>query len=281
MTEQVTWKTFHEHVDNFLPEDDKYSEWLRQELQKGSLTYVPPLPPSTSTSSSSDTNTLQQGTAAWFQARSTRLTGSNIAAAVGLSPFATPHSLWEKITGRLGDQVSTSSSETQHGIDNEENVVQLYTRVTSRHVVETGFWVHKKSTWLGASPDGLVGDDGVLEIKCPVHKVHDKVPAYYMPQLQAEMACTNRDWVDFCSWYHGKKEVSNETDAPHFRVFRVKRSPEYWKWLMIRMKKFWSCVLLDISPRGIEELSTPPKSAPPHVVDDDMIVNILLDKKGE
>ena len=47
-------------------------------------------------------------------------------------------------------------------------------------MAESGFWVHREHTWLGASRDGLVAPEGLLEIKCPVHQLHAAVPREYM-----------------------------------------------------------------------------------------------------
>ena len=58
----------------------------------------------------------------------------------------------------------------------------------------------------GASPDGFVGEDGLVEIKCPNSSTHidtlvsQKVPAKYLPQMQWQMACTGRKWCDFVSF---------------------------------------------------------------------------------
>lgn len=58
----------------------------------------------------------------------------------------------------------------------------------------------------GASPDGLVGDDGLLEIKCPNSATHletlmsETIPAKYVTQMMWQMACTRRAWCDFCSF---------------------------------------------------------------------------------
>ena len=69
-----------------------------------------------------------------------------------------------------------------------------------------GFAIHPKLEWFGASPDGLVGDEGLIEIKCPKSTTHletiasGEIPEEYLPQMMAEMACAERQWVDFVSF---------------------------------------------------------------------------------
>ena len=182
-----SWSDVQKKLDTEVTEQHQFTAWLDQTVKEG-----PAIPSAaiiattaaTATAATISTVNLKQGSPEWFAARKNRLTGSNIAAAVGLSPYATPHSLWEKITGKLGNNLFISSKETRHGNENENKVIKLYESVTSRLVHETGFWIHSKMTWVGASPDGLVEDRGVLEIKCPLYKVHEKVPAYYMPQVK-------------------------------------------------------------------------------------------------
>lgn len=77
-------------------------------------------------------------------------------------------------------------------------------------VEQVGFMVRAEESWtLGYSPDGLIGDDGLLEIKSPRAKTHvqtviaDEVPAYYVPQLQAGLLVSGRKWVDFVSYVSG------------------------------------------------------------------------------
>ena len=73
-------------------------------------------------------------------------------------------------------------------------------------VEEIGFVQHPSIEQAGASPDGLVGDDGLVEIKCPNTATHietllsQSVPAKYLPQIQWQLACTNRQWCDFVSF---------------------------------------------------------------------------------
>jgi hypothetical protein len=75
---------------------------------------------------------------------------------------------------------------------------------------ECGFVRRDEATWtLGYSPDGLVGDDGLIEVKSPRAKTHvatilaDEVPAHYMAQCQAGLLVTGRKWLDFGSFCGG------------------------------------------------------------------------------
>ena len=69
-----------------------------------------------------------------------------------------------------------------------------------------GFGSHPSVPMSGASPDGLVGEDGLVEIKCPTTVTHidtligDEVPQKYIPQMQWQLACTGRQWCDFVSF---------------------------------------------------------------------------------
>lgn len=73
-------------------------------------------------------------------------------------------------------------------------------------VDESGFVKHPTIMWFGASPDGLVGKEGLIEIKCPNTTTHleyltsGKVPNQYKNQMMAQMACTGRKWCDFVSF---------------------------------------------------------------------------------
>jgi predicted phage-related endonuclease len=94
----------------------------------------------------------------------------------------------------------------QHGIDNEAAARNLYAFDVGQDVTETGFVLHPRIQWAGASPDGLVADDGLVEIKCPNTATHietlltEAVPAKYLHQMHWQMACTGRAWCDFVSY---------------------------------------------------------------------------------
>lgn len=93
-------------------------------------------------------------------------------------------------------------------------------------VALTGFVEHPVVKWLGASPDGLVGDDGLVEIKCPTTLVHIKrvaagvVPEEYKPQMLVQLLCTGRKWVDFVDY-----DPRLSSDWEKARFFCVRYEP--------------------------------------------------------
>lgn len=98
------------------------------------------------------------------------------------------------------------NSYMEWGIENEPQARDRYQFINDCEVTETGFVVHPECDQFGASPDGLVGDDGLIEIKCPMTKTHiqtiltKKIPRKYMLQMQGQMMCTGRKWCDFVSF---------------------------------------------------------------------------------
>lgn len=111
----------------------------------------------------------------------------------------------ERLTGQVQD--SFSNSAMAWGTEQEPVARAVYqsTLAGDLFVEETGFVKHPTIEWLGASPDGLVGD-GLVEIKCPNSTTHveylmdGKVPAKYKPQMMVQMLCTQRKWCDFVSF---------------------------------------------------------------------------------
>ena len=81
-----------------------------------------------------------------------------------------------------------------------------YEIMTGATVVETGFVLHPEIAGFGASPDGLIGNDGLIEIKCPNTATHietllgEGVQNKYINQMHVQMLCTGRDWCDFVSF---------------------------------------------------------------------------------
>ena len=154
-----------------------------------------------------------QGSEEWIAARLGRVTASVISdvMAKGRSgaPSATRANLLarivaERLSGRAAE--GFTSQAMQHGIDTEAQARACYTMETGRNVDEVGFVPHPSIAMAGASPDGLVGERGLVEIKCPNTATHidtiltGAVPDKYLKQMLFQMACTGRDWCDFVSF---------------------------------------------------------------------------------
>lgn len=178
---------------------------------------------------------IAQRSEEWHQARKFRLTGSDFAAAIGISPYKSRQALWREKTGR--ERPFEGNEITIWGEINESNAISQFEIETGHIVHPAGFMVHPSHDWLGVSPDGLV-TDGCVEVKCPfTRKPHDGVPAHYLPQVVAESEVTGVDcW--FVSW-----------TPDECRIWRVTRSMEYWDWMLPLLKDFWRCVQDDIEPK--------------------------------
>lgn len=159
-----------------------------------------------------DTTTLAQGTPEWHAARIGCATASRIADVVARTKIGWGASranyaaelVAERLTGvAVEGFVSTAM---QRGMDTEAEARAAYEFLRDVSVEPVGFVPHPMIAMSGASPDGMVGDDGLVEIKCPNTATHidtllgQAVPGKYVTQMQWQMACTGRAWCDFVSY---------------------------------------------------------------------------------
>lgn len=159
----------------------------------------------------------------WFEKRKNRITGSNVGAILGLNPFKTPDDvLREMVRDYHGaEREFTGNIATEHGTFHEAGAQAEYEMITGNKVNECGFYIHPHYDWLGASPDGTVDDDGLVEIKCPFSQ-RDKNPPefktleeqeHYAAQVQCELHCSGRIFLDFYQWApHGDQLETVERD---------------------------------------------------------------------
>jgi putative phage-type endonuclease len=154
---------------------------------------------------------MEQRTEEWFAARLGRVTASRIADVVAKTKTGygagranyMAELACERLTGQRAE--SFTSKAMQHGTDTEPRARAAYELLTGASVVEVGF-IARDDMAAGASPDGLVGHDGLIEIKCPNTATHidylikGSVPGNYALQMQWQMACTGRQWCDFVSF---------------------------------------------------------------------------------
>ena len=156
---------------------------------------------------------LLQRTEEWFAARRGKVTASRIEDIVrtirnGNYSAARKNYAAELVVQRLTgkDPEPLTGEFIEWGIEQEPFAREAYTKRTGLPVVEVGFIDHSSLAFAGASPDGLVGDDGLLEIKCPTTATHqetlltEEVKDQYRYQMLWQMACTGRKWCDFVSF---------------------------------------------------------------------------------
>lgn len=156
---------------------------------------------------------MKQRTPEWFQERRGKVTASNIYNVIGMLKNGERTSLYQKYKAKLIAETLTEyvqeemcSAVMQWGLDHEDEARNAYEIMTSHNVTQCGFIVHPNIPLAGASPDGLVGEDGLIEIKCPTSETHvsfaltKEIKKEYIAQMQFQMACTGRKWCDFVSY---------------------------------------------------------------------------------
>jgi putative phage-type endonuclease len=155
---------------------------------------------------------MNQQTPEWFAQRVGKVTASRIADVMAKVKSGEAASranyraqlVAERLTGVPSE--SYTNAAMQWGTDTEPYARMAYEADTGNLVLETGFVLHPEIGFSGASPDGLIGDDGLVEIKCPNTATHieyllnNGVPEKYKPQMAWQMACTGRKWCDFISY---------------------------------------------------------------------------------
>jgi len=155
---------------------------------------------------------MEQGTEAWFNIRIGKVTASRVADVLAKTKtgYSTTRDNYmaqlvcERLTGQKGE--SFTNAAMQHGTETEPLARAAYEARYDVLVDEVGFVPHPSIIMAGASPDGLVGDEGLLEIKAPNTATHietllsESVPNKYYTQMQFQIACTGRKWCDFVSF---------------------------------------------------------------------------------
>jgi len=177
---------------------------------------------------------MQQGSEEWKQARCGRVTASrvhDIVAVTRSGGYTTGRKNYlaelvcERLTGQPAEQYVSAAM--AYGSETEPKARFAYALKTGVEIEEVGFIPHPTISMAGASPDGLIGKDGLVEIKCPNTATHIEtllgatrggglMPGYF-DQMQFQMACTGRQWCDFVSF-------DNRLPEPmQMSIYRVKR----------------------------------------------------------
>ena len=153
--------------------------------------------------------TDEQRTPEWFAHRTGKVTASRVHDVIAKTKSGYSASrdnylaqlVVERFTGQMTE--SYSNAAMQWGTDQEPFARAAYEIHTGENVQEVGFIEHPTIGTAGASPDGFVGTDGLIEIKCPSTAtmietwLEETIPAKYVSQMQWQMACTGRAWCDY------------------------------------------------------------------------------------
>jgi putative phage-type endonuclease len=155
---------------------------------------------------------IKQGGEEWKRLRLGRVTASRVAdlmAKTKSGPSASrANYMAQLIAERLTDTVADTftNAAMQHGTETEPEARDAYSFYQAALIDQVAFVQHPRIEHAGCSPDGLVGTDGLVEIKCPQTATHletllgQAVPSKYVLQMQFQMACTGRKWCDFASY---------------------------------------------------------------------------------
>jgi putative phage-type endonuclease len=198
---------------------------------------------------------MQQGSAEWLQSRLGKVTASRVSDVVAKTKSGYSASranylaqlVCERLTGQPQD--SFQSAAMEWGTEHEPEARMAYEFLRDATVTQAGFIEHPKMA-AGASPDGLVGEDGMVEIKCPNTATHiqtlltEKVPAKYVKQMQWQMYIAEREWCDFASY------DPRVPEAMRLWVKRVHRDHPMIEELVTEVSKF-----LDEVSDTVESLS--------------------------
>jgi putative phage-type endonuclease len=153
-----------------------------------------------------------QGSDEWKAIRCGKVTASRVADIVAKTKTGYSASranymaqlITERLTGTVAE--SFTNAAMQHGTETEPEARSAYEFYQGVSVAQIAFAPHPTIDQAGASPDGLIDGDGLVEIKCPQSATHletllgQAVPGKYETQIQFQLACTGRQWCDFVSY---------------------------------------------------------------------------------
>jgi putative phage-type endonuclease len=201
---------------------------------------------------------IEQGTPEWFAQRLGKVTASRVADVIAKTKtgYSTSRDNYmaqlvcERLTGTVAE--SYTNAAMQWGTDNEPLARAAYEAKMDVLVDEVAMITHPRIEQAGASPDGLVGDDGLVEIKCPNTATHidtlltQTVPGKYVTQMQWQMSCTNRKWCDF---------VSFDPRMPKELQLFIKRVPRDEDYISMLEKEVLSFLMeLDVKVSKLNDL---------------------------
>lgn len=176
---------------------------------------------------------FRQGSEEWLQAKASIISATEASIIEGFNQYQSTDDLVRRKVRQLAKAPDefVVSPPIEHGNKMEETARNFYTLKTGKKVLETGLVLHEDYDFIGASPDGLVGIDGALEIKCPFPKftkepysVFDSNKKMYLWQCYHILEVFDLDWIDFLCYLSPSK-----TAEPQYHFDRVERQENWFK----------------------------------------------------
>ena len=196
---------------------------------------------------------IQQGTPEWHQLRAGKVTASRVAdilAQTRTGPSASRQNYLielalQRSTGTI--EPSYTNAAMEWGTQTEPQARVAYEVETGNFVDQVAFIDHPTIANFGCSPDGLIGDDGLIEIKCPNSATHweyfkaKKPPQKYVTQIQTQLCVTGRKWCDFVSFDPRMPSRSQ------LLIVRVDRDDAFIAEIEEKVKQFLSEVEVEVN----------------------------------
>ena len=211
----------------------------------------------------------EQRSESWFESRKGRITGSRVGAILGLSPWQKPSDVLRAMVREYHGAPSEflGSVATDHGNNNEQRALLAFMRETGLEVEQCGFFPYGEL--MGASPDGLTDDGGVLELKVPFGLRNEQDAKFkpledqmhYSYQVQMEMLAAGRSHAYFAQYVAPKGDpLSHDYVPEQMKIERVEADPEWLDRNLPAISAFYALY--------IEELENPEHLEPLRVVID-------------
>ena len=196
---------------------------------------------------------IEQGSEEWLKIRLGKVTASGVADVLAKTKSGVSASRGnyliklaiQRVTGVVEE--SFTNDAMQWGKDNEAQARVAYEVASGNFVDQVAFVDHPTIAWFGASPDGLINQNGLVELKCPNSATHwsyikdDGPPTKYYIQMQAQMACTGRSWCDFVSFDPRMPERSK------LFIKRIMREDDYIAEMEAEVKRFFDEVAVEVN----------------------------------
>lgn len=185
----------------------------------------------------------EQRSPLWYKARYGRCTTSLLSACLNECSYLRNTSVFDLIKEIKGELKQQQTLAMKHGIFYEDKARKIYEKLTKNKAIQIGLAVPKWNIHLATSTDGIIGEEGILEIKCPLkyykeleflevkNDFRNFINKSHYLQMQGGMAILNRKWCDYVVYYPKYKKIF---------IYRVPFDQEYWNSKYERIKKFIS-----------------------------------------